>query len=85
MAQKKCYCPYCPEQERKSYSGTGLGSHQRAAHPGKPFKKIFKKKGPQIKEQKGAKFELEPIGGNAASGFDAEFRLRIVLRIDVEK
>lgn len=86
MVQKKFYCPYCPERDRKGMAGPGLGAHQRAKHPGKPYKKLIRKKGPQTKEKKeDVQFSLEPIGGNAASDFDAEFRLRIVLRIDVEK
>jgi hypothetical protein len=89
MAQKKFYCPYCPVSKRKPMAGQGLSMHQRTSHPGRPFEKLSKKNGslPKKKKKKdeGIQFELEPIGGSATSEFDAEFRLRLVIKIDVEK
>lgn len=91
---KRLYCPYCPEDERQPFtSGQGLSAHQRSAHPNEPYS-ILKRKKKRKKKKKTTKkktvaenchFELTPIGGDAPSGFDAEFRLRIVLKIDVEK
>jgi hypothetical protein len=94
MAQKKYFCPYCPKKDRKPYAGQGLASHQRFNHPGAPFIKATKK-GAKMqpvpvatkrkKAQEKIKFVVEPIGGDAPSDYDAEFRLHIVLKIDVEK
>lgn len=95
MAKKEYYCPYCPTDEPPFGGPQGLASHIRTRHPGKKFDKnkhYGKRNGPKKRPRRQRKddpvFVIEPAEGakgNAAQGsYDAEVRIRLVIKIDVE-